>query len=250
MALICSEPNSAPRVELLAIAAHRDDAELTCGGTLAKTAAQGYRVGMLDLTQGERGTAGSADLRGQEAGNAARVLGATARGNAGLPDAELENTPATRLIVARWIRAFRPRVVILPFTSGRHPDHRIASRLAYDACFLAGLAKLPGGGEAHRPHKILFTLAYREDPVKPTFVVDITGELETKIEAAQCYSSQFEGRTWAGEIFPGGERPLLEQVRVHAARAGSLIRTAYGEPFFTAETMQVEDVVGLEVRSI
>ena len=240
----------APPVDLLAIAAHRDDVELTCGGTLAKTVAQGYRVGILDLTQGEMGTAGSADLRGEEAEAAARVLGVTTRRNAGLPDAALENTSDTRLQVARFIRAFRPRVVILPFVEGRHPDHRIASQLAYDACFLSGLRKLPLPGDPHRPHKVLYTLSFREDPVKPTFVVDISDQMETKMRAIRCYASQFEGQAWAGEVFPGGERPLYEQVRMHAARYGSLIRTEYGEPFYTRETMRVEDVVALEVRSV
>ncbi len=240
----------APPVDLLAIVAHRDDAELLCGGTLACSAAQGYRVGILDLTQGEMGTDGSAELRGREADAAAAVLGVVARRNAGFPDAGLVNTPETRLEVARWIRAFRPRTVILPASSGRHPDHRIASQLAYDACFVSGLGKLPLPGEAHRPHKLLYTITYREDAPKPTFVVDITEQIETKMRAVMCYDSQFSGKTWGGEIFPGGERPLYEQVRMHAARYGSLIRTAYGEPFYTTETMRVDDVIALEVRSI
>lgn len=243
-------PASTPQVDLLAIAAHRDDVELTCGGTLARMAAHGYRTGILDLTQGERGTEGSANLRGEEAEAAARILGVTARRNAGLPDAELVNTPETRLVVAGFIRLFRPRVVILPYPEGRHPDHRIASQLAYDACFLSGLGKLPLPGEAHRPHKILYSLAYREDPVKPTFVVDITEQIETKMRAVACYESQFAGKTWAGEVYPGGERPLYEQVRMHAARTGSLIRTEYAEPFYTRETVRIDDVVSLEVRSI
>lgn len=240
----------APPVDLLAIAAHRDDIELLCGGTLAKAAAQGYRTGALDLTQGEMGTAGSADLRGQEADAAAAVLGLTARRNAGFPDAGLENTPATRLHLARFIRAFRPRVVILPFMQGRHPDHRIAAQLGYDACFLAGLGKLPIPEPPHRPTKILYSLTYREEAIKPTFVVDITDQIETKMRAIECYGSQFEGKSWAGEVFPGGDRPLYEQVRMHAARYGALIRTEYGEPFHTAETVAVEDVVGLGVRSL
>lgn len=240
----------APRVDLLAIAAHRDDVELLSGGTIAKAAAQGYRTGILDLSRGEMGTAGSADLRGKEAEEAARILGVTARRNAGLPDAGIENRPETRLVVARWIRAFRPRVVILPYPAGRHPDHRIASQLGYDACFLAGLAKVPALGEPHRPHKLLYSLTYREDAVKPTFVVDITEQIEQKIAAVRAYASQFDGKTWGGEVFPGGERPLYEQVRMHAARYGSLIRTEYGEPFHTIETMQVDDVLGLPVRSI
>jgi len=240
----------APPVDILAIAAHRDDVELLCGGTLARAAAQGYRTGILDLTRGEMGTAGSADLRGEEAEAAAAVLGVTARRNAGFPDAGLENTPAARAHVAAFIRAFRPRVVILPFMEGRHPDHRVASQLGYDASFLAGLSKLPIPGEPHRPVKILYALTYRENAVKPTFVVDITDHVETKMRAIACYESQFGGRTWGGEVFPGGERPLYDQVRMHAARYGSLIRTEYGEPFYTAETMAVDDVVALEVRSI
>jgi N-acetylglucosamine malate deacetylase 1 len=240
----------APPVDLLAVAAHRDDLELLCGGTLARAVSQGHRVGMLDLTAGEMGTQGSADLRGQEAEAAARVLGVTARRNAGLPDAGLENTPDTRLVVARWIREFRPRTVILPYPHGRHPDHRVASQLVYDACFLAGLGKLPLDSAPHRPHKLLYALAYREDAVKPTFVVDITDHIEQKLEAVRCYASQFDGKTWAGEVFPAGERSLYEQVRMHAARYGSLIRTEYGEPFHTLETMRVDDVLGLEVRSL
>lgn len=240
----------APPVDLLAIAAHRDDVELLCGGTLARAAAHGHRVGILDLTRGERGTAGSADLRGREADAAAAVLGVTARRNAGLPDAGLENTPETRLLVAGYVRAFRPRVVVLPYVNGRHPDHRVASQLGYDACFLAGLGKLDAPGEPHRPHKLLYALTYREDPVKPSFVVDITEQMETKMEAIRCYASQFDGKTWGGEVFPGGERSLYDQVRMHAARYGSLIRKEYGEPFYVAETMEVEDVVGLSVRSI
>ncbi len=240
----------APRVDILAIVAHRDDAELLCGGTLAKAASQGYRTGILDLSRGEMGTAGSADLREKEAEEASRILKVTARRNAGLPDAGIENRAETRLVVVRWIRAFRPRVVILPYASGRHPDHRIASQLGYDSCFLAGLAKLPALGEPHRPHKLLYSLAYREDAVKPTFVVDITDHIEDKLAAVRCYASQFDGRTWGGEVFPGGERPLYEQVRMHAARYGSLIRTEYGEPFYTAETVRVDDIAALEVRSI
>lgn len=240
----------APPVDLLAIAAHRDDVELTCGGTLARMAAAGHRVGILDLTQGEMGTDGSADLRGQEADAAAAVMGVTARRNAGLPDAGLQNTPETRLRVAAFLRAFRPRVVILPFMNGRHPDHRIGSQLAYDACFLSGLRKLDAPGEPHRPEKLLYTLTYREDPVKPSFVVDITDHIETKMAAVRCYASQFDGKTWGGEVYPGGDRPLYDQVRMHAARYGSLIRREYGEPFHVAETMEVDDVVTLTVRSI
>jgi bacillithiol biosynthesis deacetylase BshB1 len=236
-------------VDLLAIAAHRDDVELTCAGTLLRAVDQGHRTGILDLTAGETGTRGSAGLRGEEAAKAAEILGVAERRNAGLPDAHLQNSDETRRVVVEQIRHFKPRVVILPYPVGRHPDHRIASELARDACFLAGLAKYDAPGVPHRPHKILYSLAYREDPVKPSFVVDISAQMERKMAAIRCYASQFDGAKAAGEIFPTGQ-DLYSLVEVQNAHYGSLIRTRFGEPFWTPETMRVDDVVGLEVQSM
>jgi bacillithiol biosynthesis deacetylase BshB1 len=238
-------------VELLAIAAHRDDVELTCGGTLAKAVKAGHRVGVIDLTQGEMGTRGDAATRAAEAERAAKTLGVSLRLNAGLRDAHLENNEPSRKKLVGLIRELRPRVVILPFPVGRHPDHRIASELGRDACYLAGLAKYAPdvGGEAHRPHKLLYALAYREDPVKPTFVVDISDVFETKMQAIRCYGSQFDGAKAAGEIHPTGQ-DLYELIRVQSAHYGSLIRRRYGEPFYTPETQEVDDVLKLGVQSI
>ena len=236
-------------VDLLAIAAHRDDVELTCGGTLRKAADAGYRTGILDLTAGESGTRGSAAIRGEEAQRAAGILGVTERRNAGLPDAHLENSEEARRVVVGQIRHFAPRVVILPFPVGRHPDHRIASELGRDSCYLAGLAKYEADGQAHRPFKILYALAYREDPVKPTFVVDVSQQFDQKLAAIRCYASQFDGAKSAGEIFPTGQ-DLYSLVEVQNAHYGSLIRVRYGEPFFTHETVLVDDVVKLGVQSL
>jgi bacillithiol biosynthesis deacetylase BshB1 len=236
-------------VDVLAIAAHRDDVELTCAGTLARAADQGYRTGILDLTAGETGTRGSAELRAREAEAAAELLGVSERRNASLPDAHLQNTDAMRRIVVEHLRHFAPRVVILPFAIGRHPDHRIASELGRDACFLAGLARYDADGAPHRAHKILYALAYREDPVKPTFVVDISAQFERKLAAIRCYASQFDGVKAAGEIFPTGQ-DLYSLVETQNAHYGSLIRCRYGEPFFTHETMLVDDVVTLGVQSM
>jgi bacillithiol biosynthesis deacetylase BshB1 len=237
-------------VDLLAIAAHRDDVELTCAGTLIRAADQGYRTGILDLTAGETGTRGSADLRGAEAARAAEIMGVSERRNAGLPDAGLQNSDAMRRVVVEHLRHFRPRVVILPFPVGRHPDHRIAAELGRDACFLSGLSRYPGAsGEAHRPHKILHALAYREDPVKPTFVVDITDQFPRKMQAIRCYSSQFDGAKNAGEIFPTGQ-DLYSLIETQNAHYGSLIRTRFAEPFFTHETVEVDDVLALKVQSM
>ena len=236
-------------VDLLAVAAHRDDVELTCAGTLIRAADAGYRTGILDLTAGESGTRGSAALRGEEAERAARIMGVTERRNAGLPDAHIQNSEETRRIVVEQIRHFAPRVVILPFPVGRHPDHRLASELTRDACFLAGLARYEAGGSPHRPHKILYALAYREDPVKPTFVVDVSEQFARKMEAIRCYASQFDGAKAAGEIFPTGQ-DLYALVETQSRHYGSLIRRAHGEPFFTAETVLVDDVVAMEVQSM
>ena len=236
-------------VDILAIAAHRDDVELTCAGTLIRAVDAGQRAGVLDLTAGESGTLGSAELRAREAEAAARVLGLAERRNGGLPDAHLANDEASRRVVVEQIRYFRPRVVILPFPVGRHPDHRVASELGRDACFLSGLARYDAEGAPHRPHKILYALAYREDPVKPTFVVNITDQFARKLAAIRCYASQFEGVKAAGEIFPTGQ-DLYSLVEIQNAHYGSLIRCRYGEPFYTEETMRVDDVVGLEVQSM
>ena len=235
-------------VHILAIAAHRDDVELTCGGTLIKAARLGQRTAILDLTQGEMGTRGSAALRAAEADAAAAVLGVNARETLGLPDAGIENTPATREALARVIRRFGPRVVIEPALEGRHPDHRITAQLVRDACFVAGLAKIAPDVPVHRPRKILHTLAYRQDFVRPTFVVDITDEFEQKLNAVRCYASQFDGATQAGEVYPTGES-LYDVVTHYAATYGSLIRTRYGEPFYTTEMMRVDDVGALEVST-
>ena len=237
-----------PKVDILAIAAHRDDVELTCGGTLIKAVGLGRTTAVIDLTQGELGTRGSAQLRGEEADRAAHVMGLTARENMGLPDGGVVNSPDTRARLAVMIRQFAPTVVVAPSIRGKHPDHTVSSQLIRDACFVAGLKKVEPQVPAHRPRKVIHCLAYREDNVKPTFVVDITDTFEKKLEAVRCYSSQFDEAIQAGEVFPNGE-PLYDIIRHHAAHYGSLIRTRYGEPFFTTETMRADDIAALEVAT-
>jgi bacillithiol biosynthesis deacetylase BshB1 len=219
-------------VDILAIAAHRDDVELTCAGTLLRAVDAGYRTGILDLTAGEAGTRGSVSQRAKEAERAAQILGVSERRNAGLPDAHLHNTDETRRAIVNQIRYFAPTVVILPFPVGRHPDHRVASELGRDASYLAGLERYEAEGTAHRPQKLLYALSYREDPIKPTFVVDISAQFERKLTAIKCYASQFDGVKAAGEIFPTGQ-DLYSLVETQNAHYGSLIRRRYGEPFFT-----------------
>ena len=235
-------------LDVLAIFAHRDDAELTCGGTLIKLASQGHRAGILDLTEGEMGTRGSAAIRAEEAERAASVMGLAVRENLKLPDAGIVNTPETRRLVARAIRTHRPTIVIAPAPQGRHPDHRVTAELVRDACFISGLAKVEPDLPKHRPRKVIHCVTYREDGLRPTFVVDISNEFERKLEAIRCYGSQFDTVTQAGEVYPNGD-PLYEIVRHQAAHYGSLIRTRYAEPFYTTETMRVDDITTLEVAT-
>ena len=235
-------------VDILAIAAHRDDVELTCAGTLIKAAKQGRKTAVVDLTAGEMGTKGDARSRAAEAEKAAAIMKLSARENLGLPDAGIVNTPETRELVARVIRKFRPRVVISPARQGRHPDHRATAELVRDACFIAGLAKVAPDVPKHRPLKVVHCISFRQDFEKPTFVVDISAEFDQKLEAIRCFETQFSGATQAGEVYPNGE-PLYDAIRHYSAYYGSMIRTRYGEPFFTTETVRVDDIAALEVST-
>ncbi len=234
-------------LDLLAIAAHRDDIEQTCGGTLIRMAEKGYRTGALDLTAGEMGTRGDAETRAREAAEAAREMLLSWRGNAGLPDAKLELSLPAKLAVAAKIRELRPRAVILPYWEGRHPDHYRTSTLCYEACFLAGLKKLDLAGEPFRPAKILYASLYAN--VRPSFVVDITGQFERRMRALLCYRSQFEDQPAGANLFPARDE-LIERIRSVARYYGMLIGVKYGEPFIVKEMISVDDVVKMPVRSI
>lgn len=235
-------------IDVLAIMAHPDDVELTCGGTLLAAAAAGRRTGIVDLTAGETGSRGTVEIRAAEAQRAAAVLGVSVRENLHLPDAHLVNSIEAREVVVRAIRRHRPQVVITHARHGRHPDHIAASQLVRDACFLAGLKNVVKDLPPHRPRKVAHVMTYREDAIAPSFVVDISAVFEKKLEAIACYVSQFDGLTQAGEVYPNGE-PLAEIIRHQAAHYGSLIRCQYGEPFHTTETIRVTDITSLDVST-
>jgi bacillithiol biosynthesis deacetylase BshB1 len=240
----------AMKLDLLAIAAHPDDVELTCGGTLIKMARSGYAVGILDLTGGEMGTRGTVERRRKEAAAAARILGVAHRENVGLPDARLEMRMDYKVAIARRIRALRPRTVILPYWEGRHPDHYTAARLGYESCFLAGLKRLDLEGEAYRPFKVLYSTTY-DRTVRPTFVVDISKEFSRRMRAILAYGSQFQpkGRDRQSKVYIPLDR-LKTEVNAVARFYGDMIGVEYAEPFFVKEVMEIEDVVELPVRSI
>ncbi|PYO46031.1 MAG: bacillithiol biosynthesis deacetylase BshB1 [Gemmatimonadetes bacterium] len=235
-------------VDVLAIAAHPDDMELICGGTLIRAHMLGRSTGILDLAAGEMASRGTPELRAKEAAKAAKVMGVSVRENLGLPDGGIQNTPENRAKVAVVIRRLQPKIVITHSIHGRHPDHPIVAQLVRDACFVAGLKKVEPKIAPHRPLKVLHALSFREDHVKPTFVVDISDAFEKKLQAIGCYESQFGDAVQAGEVYPNGE-PLHDLIRHHAAHYGSLIRCRYGEPFYTTETMRVDDVGALEVST-
>ncbi|MGI8400155.1 MAG: bacillithiol biosynthesis deacetylase BshB1 [Gemmatimonadaceae bacterium] len=235
-------------VDILAIGAHPDDMELICGGTLIRAHMLGRSTGILDLAAGEMASRGTPALRAKEAATAATVMGVSVRENLGFPDGGIQNTPDTRAKVAVVIRRLQPRVVITHSQHGRHPDHPTVAQLVRDACFVAGLKKIAPEFAPHRPLKVIHALSFREDNQKPTFVVDITDAFEKKLEAIASYASQFGDAVQAGEVYPNGE-PLHDLIRHHAAHYGSLIRCRYGEPFYTTETMRVDDVGALEVST-
>ena len=236
-------------LDLLAIAAHPDDVELTCGGTLLKAAQVGYRTGIIDLTRGEMGTRGDVETRRREAESAARILRVRHRESLGLPDARLTVDEKSKMAVARAIRRLRPRCVILPYWKARHPDHYTASQIGYEGCFLAGLKRVSLEGEPFRPFKILYAVEYAN--VRPTFVVDITRQFAGRARAIVCYGSQFRPK-------PADRRSkvyipldsLSDQMELLARYYGEMIGVRFGEPFLVKELMQVDDVVALPVRSI
>ena len=237
------------KLDLLAIAPHPDDVELTCGGTMLKMAQAGYRTGILDLTQGEMGTRGTPETRLREAARAAKLLGAKVRRNLGLPDAHLRVCDEYKTAIAEVIREFEPRTVILPYWEGRHPDHYTAAILGYEACFVAGLKNYPLGGEAFRPFKILYSAAYAD--VRPTFAVDITKQYERRRRAILAYASQFRPSTREqGSKVALPLDALEERMSLQSRHYGRMIGVQYAEGFVVKEVAAVEDVVALPVRSM
>jgi len=266
---MANAPKISDGLDILAIAAHRDDVEQTCGGTLLKMAQMGYQTGILDLTRGEMGTRGSAQDREREAAEAARILQVSWRGALDIPDGRVENTWENRRKVARIVRELRPRVVILPYWQGRHPDHYTASTLGYEACFQAGLAKLEvppaaisiqhsgfsptGSGSSvtnvapHRPFKILYATLYFD--VRPTFVVDITVQFDARFESLMAYKTQFSDQEAGKGLFPA-HAEIRARVEAMARFYGMLGGVDFAEPFLQKEVGLVEDLLTVPVKSI
>src|SRR5579863_1369182 len=235
------------QAEILAIAAHRDDVEQTCGGTLLKMAELGCRTAILDLTQGEMGTRGSTDDRAREAEEAAHILKVGWRQALDIPDGRVENTYENKLKVARVIRQVRPRVLILPYWEARHPDHAGAGVLGYEATFLSGLAKLDLGEPPHRPFKIIYASLYAD--VRPSFVVDISAQFDTRFASLMAYKSQYQDQQAGSGLFPR-QAEIRERIAAMAAYYGLLAGVQYAEPFVQKEVGLADDLLMLPVQSI
>jgi bacillithiol biosynthesis deacetylase BshB1 len=244
-----AEQPIAPSVqcEVLAIAAHRDDVEQTCGGTLLRLHSLGISTAILDLTQGEAGTRGTAEERAAEAAEAARILGVACREALDIPDGRVENTWENRLKIVAALRRVRPRVVILPFWTARHPDHATASTLGYEACFLSGLAKIETGTPLHRPFKVVYASLYAD--VRPSFVVDITPFIEDRHRALMAYHSQYANQSAGSGLFVP-EEEIRERTFAEARHYGTLAGVRYAEPFVQKEVGLVDDLTLIPVQSL
>lgn len=236
--------------DIVAVCAHPDDAELVMGGTVAREAARGRRVALVDLTRGECGSRGTPETRAAEAAEAARLLGAAHRESLGLPDAKLQVVPEQKDPMVESIRRLRPRVVMLQHWQQRHPDHAAASRIVYDACFLAGLRNYrPDLGPAFRPAKLVYAVTMTEaNDLAPTFVVDVTSFWEVKRRAISAFASQFTPAP--GETDPLPLDRFQEAVELAGRRHGQRIGVRYGEGFVTREPLAVDDLLALGGVSI
>jgi N-acetylglucosamine malate deacetylase 1 len=252
--------------DVLAIAAHRDDVEQTCGGTLLRMRSSGVRTAILDLTRGEAGTRGNAEERAAEAKAAAEILGVVWRDALDIPDGRVENTYENRLKIVEVLRRIRPRVVILPYWAGRHPDHYNTATLGYEGCFLSGLAKLDTGAlEAgkiqagaernppyarhppHRPFKIVYASLYAD--VRPSFVVDITDFIEDRHRALMAYGSQYANQQEGSGLFVP-EEEIRERTFSVARHYGLLAGVRYAEPFVQKEIGLIDDLTLIPVQSM
>lgn len=236
------------KVDILVLAAHPDDAELTCSGTIALHVAMGKKVGIIDFTQGELGTRGTAEQRLQEAKDSAEILGLAVRENLGLADAYFLNDREHQLAVIRKIRQYQPEIVLANAVSDRHPDHGRGAELARDACFLAGLRKIETEldgiiQEAWRPKQVFHYI--QSNYMKPDFVVDISAHWDTKMASIKAFRSQFHNPdSDEPETFISSEN-FIRFIEARAREFGQSIGVTYGEGYITHKQMGLKDMFDL-----
>ena len=233
------------KIDILAIGAHPDDVELSCAGTLAKEIAHGKQVVILDLTQGELGTRGTAEIRAKEAKDAANILGVTARYNLNFADGFFENNKAHQLQLAAYIRLLKPDMVLCNAVEDRHPDHGRAAALVVESCFLSGLQQVKTTHEgqpqdAWRPKQVYHYIQWND--AQPDFVVDISTHMDTKLEAVNAYASQFFNPKTSAPETPISSQNFLDSVKYRAANLGRLIGVDHAEGFTAARLLAVDRI--------
>lgn len=236
------------KIDVLAIGAHPDDVELGCGGTLAKMISEGKTVAILDLTQGELGTRGTAETRKQEAADAAAILGITERKNLGLPDGFLENSREYQMAIVEIIRYYQPEIVFANAIEDRHPDHGKASKLISDACFLSGLRKIETAYEgvaqnAWRPKHVFHYIQWKN--IQPDFVVDISEHMETKIKSCLAYKTQFFDPNSNEPMTPIATKDFLESLTYRAQDLGRLSGVSHAEGFTSERLICLKNFDGI-----
>jgi bacillithiol biosynthesis deacetylase BshB1 len=237
------------KVDVLAIGAHPDDVELSCGGTLIKLVKQGRKVGIVDLTEGELGTRGTPQIRRQEASDAASIIGVSVRTCLALPDGNIELSMDNRLKLVRVIRELQPEVLLIPYSVDRHPDHERAFALCRDAWFSSGLARVEtttddGMNQSHfRPRAYYSFMQWHE--FTPSFVVDITDEYEQRMDAVRAFRSQFHDPSSKEPETVLSSPDFIEMLRARYEYYGDRIGRKYGEPFFSHSMIAVPDIYSL-----
>lgn len=236
------------KLDILAIGAHPDDVELGCSATLAKEISLGKKVGILDLTRGELGTRGSAEIRDLEAKKAAEILGVTVRENLNFADGFFENNKKNQLEIIKIIRKYKPNIVLCNAFDDRHIDHPKGSKLTSDACFLSGLVKIEtlinnNIQEAWRPKQVYHYIQWKN--IEPDFVVDVTGFMDIKMEAVQAYSSQFYDPNSKEPTSPISSKNFLDSVKYRAQDLGRLVGVEYAEGFNTERYVAVKNLDNL-----
>ncbi|MDT0293827.1 bacillithiol biosynthesis deacetylase BshB1 [Mesonia ostreae] len=236
------------KLDILAIGAHPDDVELSCSGTLAKEIAKGKKAGILDLTRGELGTRGSAEIRDQEAQNAAKILGVSVRENLGFSDGFFINNTAHQLEIIKMIRKYRPEVVLCNAIKDRHIDHGKGSQLVSDACFLSGLRKIETihqDNHQHpwRPKLILHYIQWME--IEPDIIVDISGYIDQKVASVKAYKSQFFDENSKEPSTPITSNNFLDSVTYRARNLGRIIHTEHAEAYTVERCPAVNSIFDL-----
>lgn len=234
------------KLDILAFAAHPDDVELSCGGTIIKHVKLGYKVGIVDLTQGELGSRGTAETRKVEATDSSKILGLSVRENLKMADGFFEISEENKLKIVQTIRKHQPKIVFANSIHDRHPDHGRASKLVSEACFLAGLAKIitTENGLSQKAWRPEVVYHYIQDHyIKPDFIVDVSDFIDLKIESVKAYKTQFFDPNSSEPPTPISGEDFFEFLKARSREFGRLIKCEFGEGFTVEKPLEIKDVM-------